>query len=67
MKKLIKLVALALVGACIPVYAYVTGCSDATDERTETVTYPDGTTVTTINGGADAEDEGQDFGEEEVF
>lgn len=56
MKRVIKLVALAIAGACIPLYAYISGVNDATEENVETVTYPDGTVVTKWNGGAELAD-----------
>lgn len=67
MKRFIRFVALAVAGACIPVYAYLCGRNDASDEYVETVTYPDGTVVTKWNGGAVAEAEpvGNDDAEEE--
>ena len=66
MKKIIKLVALAIAGACIPVYAYLSGCNDAAEENVETVTYPDGTVVTKWNGGVELDDD-EDAEEEEVL
>lgn len=67
MKRVIKLVALAIAGACIPLYAYISGVNDATDDNVETVTYPDGTVVTRWNGGvvATAEPDNEDSNEEE--
>lgn len=67
MKRVIKLVALAIAGACIPLYAYISGVNDATEENVETVTYPDGTVVTKWNGGvvAKAEPVNENFDEEE--
>ena len=67
MKRVIKLVALAIAGACIPLYAYISGANDATEENVETVTYPDGTVVTKWNGGvvATAEPIGDEDAEEE--
>ncbi len=67
MKKVIRFLALALAGACIPVYAYLCGRNDATEENVETVTYPDGTVVTKWNGGAvvKAEPIGDEDAEEE--
>ena len=63
--KVIKLVALAIAGACIPLYAYISGVNDATEENVETVTYPDGTVVTKWNGGVIATAELTDDDEEE--
>lgn len=67
MKRVIKLVALAIAGACIPLYAYISGVNDATEENVETITYPDGTVVTKWNGSvvAKAEPVNEDFDEEE--
>lgn len=65
MKRVIKLVALAIAGACIPLYAYISGVNDATEENVETVTYPDGTVVTKWNGGVVATAELTDNDEEE--
>ena len=65
MKRVIKLVALAIAGACIPLYAYISGVNDATEENVETVTYPDGTVVTKWNGGVVATAELPDDDEEE--
>lgn len=65
MKRVIKLVALAIAGACIPLYAYISGVNDATEENVETVTYPDGTVVTKWNGGVVAKAELADSDEEE--
>lgn len=56
MKRVLKLVALAIAGACIPLYAYISGVNDATEENVETVTYPDGTVVTKWNGGVELTD-----------
>ena len=55
MKRVIKLVALAIAGACIPLYAYISGVNDATEENVETVTYPDGTEP--VNEDSDEEEE----------
>lgn len=68
MKNVLKLVALAIAGACIPVYAYLCGQNDATDEfetNMETVTYPDGTVVTKWGGGVVASAEPIDEDEED--
>lgn len=65
MKRVLKLVALAIAGACIPLYAYISGVNDATEENVETVTYPDGTVVTKWNGGVVATAELTDNDEEE--
>lgn len=67
MKRVIKLVALAIAGACIPLYAYISGVNDASEENVETVTYPDGTVVTKWNGGlvATAEPVNENSDEEE--
>ena len=67
MKRVLKLVALAIAGACIPLYAYVSGVNDATEDNVETVTYPDGTVVTKWNGGvvATAEPANENSDEEE--
>ena len=33
MKRILKLLALAIAGACIPLYAYISGVNDATEEH----------------------------------